>query len=191
MSFLRKLIHFSMAVIPLVGWLASFELAVALAAACLLASLAAEVARRWWPWVNQWLWRSLPTVFRDWEFRQVLGSTWFTAGMLLTLLLFGRDVGGTAVLFAAWGDPLAELVGRRWGKPGQGKTFVGSLGCVAGCLIAAAVGIWLGHLPLWVGLAGAIAATAVERWAPHPGDNLWMPLLSGLFMFLVRLIPGV
>ncbi len=189
MSAVRKLIHISMAVIPLVGWLVSFQLALALATASLLASLVAEVARRRWPWVNHWLWRSFPSVFRDWEFRQVLGSTWFTAGMLLTLLLFGRDVGGTAVLFAAWGDPVAELVGRRWGKPNQGKTLVGSLGCLAGCLIAAAVGVWLGHLAPWIGLAGAIAATAAEHWSPHPGDNLWMPLLSGLVMFLVGLIP--
>ena len=179
-SNLRKLMHMAMAVVALAGWLVSFEVALALAGALVGASLAVEAVRRWWPWVNRLLWRFLPSVFRKWEDRRVLASTWFALSMLLALLLFRRDAGGTAILFVAWGDPTAETVGRRWGRRGEGKTAAGSLGCLMACLAAAAVGISLGGLSPWSALAGAVAATLVERWSPPPDDNVWMPLLSGL-----------
>lgn len=190
MSMLRKLIHLAMTVVPAAGWFVSYWLALALAGAVLAASLALEAARRWWPWVNRLLWRLIPSVFREWEDRRSLGSTWFALGTLTTLLLCGRDAGGTAVLFLVWGDPAAELVGRRWGRPGQGKTLVGSLGCLAACLVASAVGIRLGGLNPWAALGGAVVATLIERWSPPPDDNLWMPILSGLTILFAEWVIG-
>ncbi len=186
----RKLIHMAVALVPAAGWWLSFGVELALAAVLLAASLAVEAARRWWPGLNRLLWRLLPTTFRAWEARRVLGSTWFSVGMLATLLLFGRDVGGTAVLFLAWGDPAAELVGRRWGRPGRGKTRTGSLGCLAACLLAGLAGIGLGGLSAWTVLVGAVVATLVEHWSPPPDDNVWMPLLSGLAMALIQWVVG-
>jgi dolichol kinase len=187
---LRKLIHVAMAAVPLAGWLVSYGWALALAGLLLGASLALEAARCWRPGIDQLLWRLLPTVFRAGESRRVLGSTWFAMGMLATLFLFGRDAGGTAVLFLAWGDPAAEFVGRRWSRSGQGKTLVGSAGCLAACLLAGSVGVGQGGLSPWSALAGAAVATAVERWPPPPDDNVWMPLLSGLAIAVVQWLVG-
>jgi dolichol kinase len=187
---LRKLIHLATAVVPAIGWLISQPLSVVLAAALLLASLLVEGARRLWPAMNRLLWRMLPATFREWEDERVLGSTWFSLGMLATLLLFGRDVGGTAVLFLAWGDPVAEIVGRRWGQPGQRKTLVGSVGCLSACIVAAGVGIGLAKLSPWAVSAGAIVATLVERWSPPPDDNVWMPILSGLAILAIQRLAG-
>jgi dolichol kinase len=189
-SLTRKLIHLAIAIVPAAGWLLSYWLSLVLAIALLLASLAVETARRLWPRVNQLLWRFLPSIFRPWEGQQVLGSTWLTVGMTATLLLYGRDVGGTAVLFLVWGDPLAELVGRRWGQADEGKTLAGSLGCLAACALAGFVGIGLGGLNAWVVLAGAVVATLVERWSFPPDDNMWMPVLSGLAMDTVQWFLG-
>ncbi len=120
------------------------------------------------------------------EQRRALGSTWLSLGMLGVLALFGRDVGSTAILFLTWGDPAAELVGRRWGTPGKSKTMAGSLACLAACLVAGVVGMGLGGLSLWAVLIGAGVATVVERWAPPPDDNLWIPILAGLAMAAVE-----
>jgi len=169
-----------MAIIPALGWRISPGLALALAGAMLGGSLMVEAARRWWPWLNRLLWQLLPTVFRDSEDRRALGSTWFAAGALVSFLLFGRDIGGTAVLFLCWGDPAAEIVGRRLGRADQGKTLAGSLGCLLACSLAGAVGVGIGGLSPWAALVGAGVATIVERWSPPPDDNLWMPVLSGL-----------
>lgn len=179
-SLARKLIHLAMTIIPALGWRVSLWLALAFAAAMLAGSLMVEAVRRWWPWPNRLLWRLLPTVFRDSENRRALGSTWFAVGALVSLLLFGRDAGGTAVLFLCWGDPAAEIVGRRFGRKGRGKTLAGSLGCLLACLLAGAVGVSLCGLSPWAALVGAGVATAVERWSPPPDDNVWMPVLSGL-----------
>jgi dolichol kinase len=183
---LRKLIHLAMAVVPACGWLISYPLALSVSGALLLASLVVEAARRWWPWVNRLLWQLIPATFRRGEERRSLGSTWFALGMSAALLLFGRDAGGTAVLFLAWGDPVAEFVGRIWGTPEERKTVAGSLGCLAACLLAGLVGIGLGGLSPWAVLAGGIVATLVERWSPPPDDNLWMPILSGLAILAVQ-----
>jgi len=189
-SLLRKLIHLAATLIPALGWLVSFPLALGLAGVVLVASLVLEAARRWWPWVNQLLWRLVPSVFREWEDRRLLGSTWFSLGMLVTLLLCGRDAGGTAILFLAWGDPAAELVGRRWGQPERRKTLAGSLGCLVACLLAGVIGVNLVGLSPWAALAGVLTATLVERWSPPPDDNLWMPILSGLTILLVQQVAG-
>ncbi len=182
----RKLIHLAMALMPAVGWWVAYGSALALAGAILAASFAVEVVRHWWPWVNRLLWHLLPTTFRAWEGRRILGSTWFAVGALTAFLLFGRDVGGTAILFLSWGDPAAELLGRRWGQPGQGKTLAGSVGCLVACLLAGFVGIGLGGLSLSAAVAGAIVATLVERWSPPPDDNVWIPFLSGLAVAVVE-----
>jgi dolichol kinase len=182
----RKLIHLAMALVPAAGWWVSYGLALALSGAVLVASFAVEALRRWWPWVNRLLWHLLPMTFRAWERRRILGSTWFAVGAVAAFLLFGRDVGGTAILFLSWGDPAAELAGRRWGQPGQAKTLAGSMGCLLACLLAGFVGIGLGGLSLGAAVAGAIVATLVERWSPPPDDNVWIPILSGLAMAVVE-----
>ena len=186
MSLLRKLIHLAMTWLPALGWLISYQLELALAAALLLASLGVEVARRQQQSVNRLLWHFLPSTFRSDEGRKILGSTWFAIGALAALILFGRDIGGTAVLFLTWGDPAAELVGRRWGQPGQRKTLAGSLGCLVACLLAACVGIGLGGLGPLVALTGAVVATLAERWSPPPDDNVWLPIVTGLVMWAVQ-----
>jgi dolichol kinase len=185
-SLTRKLIHLAMALMPAAGWWVSYGSALAVAGAALAASVAVEAVRHWWPWVNRLLWQLLPTTFKAWEGRRILGSTWFAAGALAAFLLFGRDVGGTAILFLSWGDPTAELAGRRWGRPGQRKTLAGSVGCLSACLLAGFVGVGLGGLSLGAAVAGAIVATVVERWSPPPDDNVWIPILSGLAVAVVE-----
>ena len=188
---MRKLIHLATAVVPAAGWLFSYPLALGLAGAFLAASIVLEVVRRWWPEANRFLWWLVPSAFREDEDRRVLGSTWFAVGMFSALVLFGQDIGGTAVLFLSWGDAAAELVGRRWGAPGGGKTLAGSLGCLLVCLVAGVVGVGLGGLSPWTVLAGAMAGTLVERWSPPPNDNVWLPVLSGLAMLVMEWLIGM
>lgn len=190
LSLVRKLMHLAMTLVPAAGWLISRQAALLLAAALLAASLALEGVRRGWPAVNRLLWRLLPSVFRAWEGRAVLGSTWLAIGLALTAFLWDSDIGGTAILFLVWGDPVAEVVGRQWGRRGAGKTLVGSVGCLAACLLAGMVGVGLGGLSPWSVGAGALVATVVERWSPPPDDNLWMPVLSGLAIALIQLGRG-
>jgi len=179
---LRKVIHAAMAAVPLAGWLWAPWAALALAAILLAGSLLLEAARRAWPSVDRILWGNAPALFRPAERRGVLGSTWFAGSMLAVLLLFGQDVGGLGVLFLAFGDPVAELAGRRWGRPGLRKTWAGSIACLAACLVTAAGAALCSLLPPAAACSGAVAAAAAERWSPPPTDNLWIPFFSCLVM---------
>lgn len=172
-----------MTVLPAIGWWLSYRWELALVGLFLGTSLVVEAVRRRRPAVNRLLWRLLPSVFRPGEERCILGSSWFALGATATLLLFGRDAGGTALLFLIWGDAAAEAVGRRWGRGDQRKTVAGSLGCLAACLVAAGVGVSLGGLDPGAVLLGAAVATLVERWSLPPDDNVWVPVLSGLVMW--------
>ena len=183
---LRKIVHLAMVVIPIAGWLVAPWLALALAAVALLASIIVEAARRWLPWVNRVLWRLVPSVFRPGEEVRILGSTWFALGAVVALLACGHNAGGVAVLYLALGDPVAELVGRRWGRSGRRKTWAGTLGCLVACLAAAAVGVVMGGLEPWAVVLGAAVATLVERWSPPPDDNVWIPVLSGLVVLVLQ-----
>lgn len=189
-SIVRKLIHVAVTVVPAIAWRISYPLALGLTGVVLLASVLIEAARRWWPWVNRLLWTLLPTTFRSWEDRHVLGSTWYAVGMAAAFVLFGRDIGGTSVLFLAWGDPAAEVVGRTLGRTGQRKTVAGSAGCLVACLAAGLVGVGWGSLAPWTVVAGAVAATLVERWSPPPDDNVWMPVVSAGVMAAVQWLIG-
>lgn len=189
-SLLRKLLHLAMAVVPAAGWLLSYELALVLAALFLAASILLEVVRRRGVWANRLLWHLLPSAFRPGEEGRMLGSTWFSVGMLAALFLWGRDLGGVALLFLAWGDPAAEFAGRRWGRSGVRKTWVGSAACLATCLLAGVVGVGLAGLGPATVWAGALVATLAERWPPPPDDNVWIPLFSGLAMAAVEWLIG-
>lgn len=180
MPLLRKMMHIALAAVPLAGWIWAPWVALALAGLLAAGSLVLEAARRLWPFVDRTLWGRAEDLFRPWERRGILGSTWFVASMLGVLLAFGQDVGGLVVLFLALGDPAAELAGRHWGRPGVRKTWAGSLACLAVCLAVASASALAGLVPAAAALPGAVAAAAAERWSPPPTDNLWMPLFSAL-----------
>jgi phytol kinase len=101
---------------------------------------------------------------------------------------------GTLVM--AWGDGLAALVGKRWGKhpyavwTGQ-KSWEGSFAMAVASYIVtygvlAIARQQLGpHQPfdLWLPLPVAILATILEAWSPGGTDNLSVPLGAAIAVF--------
>ncbi|MFH1725040.1 MAG: hypothetical protein ABII00_10525 [Elusimicrobiota bacterium] len=140
-----------------------------------------EVLRLRRPAFNARLMRFFRGIHRADEDRRVSGVFWTTLGCWFTMLAFGSrpTVVAAAILYLAFGDGAAALVGRAIGRVqiglfGRRKSLEGSLACLAVCLAAGwAVGI---RGPgLW---AGAVVATLVE-YLPMPlDDNLWLPVLS-------------
>ena len=182
MQVARKLMHAALAAVPIAGWLFEPWVALVLAGLLVLGSLALEMGRRFWPWIDRTLWGLAPGLFRPGEEQGILGSTWFAFSMLGVLFFFGQDLGGLVVLYLALGDPAAEIAGRRWGRPGVRKTWAGSAACLVVCLATATAAALLGLVHPAVATAGAVAAAAAERWSPPPTDNIWMPLFSAMVM---------
>ncbi|MFQ3679005.1 MAG: diacylglycerol/polyprenol kinase family protein [Pseudanabaenaceae cyanobacterium] len=101
---------------------------------------------------------------------------------------------GTLVM--AWGDGLAALVGKRWGKHPYAvwegaKSWEGSLAMAAasyvvtyGVLAIARQQLEPGQpSDLWLPLPVAVLATVLEAWSPGGTDNLSVPLGAAIAGF--------
>lgn len=112
----------------------------------------------------------------------ILGST------CLTIALFSKPVAIAALAFIIVGDTFAALIGRKFGRHKFGRKSVeGSLGCLLGTVIVA---LLTPHLPLSVGLVGAVVATVAEAVSFTIDDNVSVPLASGLIMSLFLKFSG-
>lgn len=139
--------------------------------------------------------RLLGPVLREHESADFSGASYILSASVLTILLFGKSVAVAAILFIILGDIAAALIGRKFGKIkfrwsvknsrvnwNNRKSLEGSLSCFFLCFLVA---LLVPHLPLWVGIIGALVATVVEALPLPINDNFSVPLLSGLFMHLL------
>ncbi len=139
--------------------------------------------------------RLLGPVLREHESADFAGSSYILSASVFTILLFDKSVAVAAISFIILGDIAAALIGRRFGKikirwrvrkgnalGNNAKSLEGSLSCLLMCLVVAAL---VPHLPLWVGVIGALMATGVEGITLPINDNFSVPLISGLCMHLL------
>lgn len=146
-----------------------------------------EVYRFRYPGVNRWLFEHFKSFTKEKERARVSTTTLFLVASLLTVVLFPRGIAIAAILFLVVGDPVAEIVGLRYGRvPLLGKSLEGTLAGLCACLLMAALAR---ALPLGLGwpalLAGAVAATVAELLPIPVDDNFTIPLAAGLAMALV------
>ena len=147
-------------------------------------SLALDLARFRVAGLNRLFMRWLRPLLKSSEGNRVTGATWLLLAAALAFLLFDREIAVAALLFLAWGDPAAALVGRPMPGPRVlGKSPAGTLAFIGVSLLAAGVLVWAGFMPWhWGFAAGAVVAGLVEL-LPLPGDdNLWVPLAAGAVM---------
>jgi dolichol kinase len=184
----RKSFHLLMLVYILAYWVLPRELVLWGMVAAILVVVAGEVVRLRVPVFNQWILGALGGVHREEETNQFSGLPWTLSGAFFTMLFFpNRNVVLVSFLYLAFGDAVAALVGKRFGKHkliGE-KTIEGSLACLLTCFL-----IGLLFLNWQVALVGALLATAIEI-IPWPlSDNFCMPLISAaLLTLLVPIIP--
>lgn len=114
------------------------------------------------------------------------GAMYILWSTVFTVALYRRDIAVAALAFIVVGDTLAALVGRKFGRHRFGrKSLEGSLACLAGTLGVALV---VPGLSLSVAVLGAVVAAVVEAFSGPIDDNVSVPLVSGLTMFLLEKI---
>jgi dolichol kinase len=139
--------------------------------------------------------RLLDPILREHESKDFAGSSYILSASFFTILLFDKSAAVAAISFIILGDIAAALVGRSFGKTkikfslaknktdrNCWKSLEGSLSCLCMCLVVALV---VPHLPLWVGMVGALVATGVEGVTFPVNDNFSVPLISGLTMHIL------
>ncbi len=118
------------------------------------------------------------------------GASYILLSTCFTVALFDKPVAIAALSFIIVGDSFAAVVGRKFGRhrlgrPFGSKTWEGSLACLVGTLLVAALAP---GLAVPVAVIGAIAAAAIEAMPFGIDDNITVPILSGLIMTLVMKI---
>ncbi|MBO9349063.1 MAG: phosphatidate cytidylyltransferase [Chloroflexus sp.] len=133
------------------------------------------------------------------------GTVYFALSITLLFLMFWRTnspddrgyVAAAGTMAMTWGDALAAIVGKRWGRHhyqiGRGRrSFEGSAAMFAASFVAMLLTLLLTpgsalspqsvpigfNAALIASLVAALAATIAEGVSPHGTDNLSVPLLS-------------
>lgn len=117
----------------------------------------------------------------------VLGPVSLGLGALLALVFYPDPAASVAIYTLAFGDGLASLVGRHLGRlrPAflKGKSIEGSLACFS--IVLAVVSLLGFSMP--VALITATAATIVEALPLKDYDNIILPVTAGFVIELLAL----
>ncbi len=146
-----------------------------------------EGLRRAVPTVNTWCMWFFGPVAREHERYRVNSATWYGTSTLILSLTAAGPGGVLGLLALAFGDPVAGLVGRRFGRIRlvRGRSLEGALAFVVAAFVAEIVYLrWL-HPEITVGIALALAlitavvGALVELVCKWVDDNLAIPVIAG------------
>src|SRR6185503_5028523 len=124
--------------------------------------------------------------------RESRGLWTFTLAVVLLYIIFWATPPRASILAGlgvlALADPIASLVGARWGQRklvmGRGRTLEGTLAFLLVAAIAAVTGA-SGAFPWRMGVGCGAAGAIVEAWTPAGWDNLTIPLaVAGAYHLL-------
>ncbi len=114
------------------------------------------------------------------------GASYILVTSCLAIALFSKPVAIASLAFIMAGDPASAIIGRKFGRiKFRTKSLEGSLAFLVMALIVSFV---TPHVPLAIGIIGAVIATITEAVSFEIDDNATVPLVSGLAMeILMRL----
>ncbi len=161
------------------GWLIGVSAGIA------LAGWTMETARRRSAAVNARLMRLFAPVAHPHERHRVNSSTWYVTALFALALLAPLRAAEVGVLVLALADPLAGIVGRRFGRTRlrAGRSLEGSLAFLA--VGSAAAFAWLegiGAVPrptaIVLAVTGAAAGALAELGSTRLDDNFTIPVAA-------------
>ncbi len=189
-NYARSVFHASSGLFAIAIFEAGFDmrLLTGLAVAVVIWAWTMEVGRVFSPWLNDWLMWAFSLVSHPHEAVRINSATWYSSAAAIITILSPNYVGVLALLVLAVGDPMAGLVGRRFGrtklvgpKSAEGTAAFVVTSVLAGLLY---LGIWhpeLGGLDMVLfasvaALSGGIAELGTSRL----DDNFTIPLAAML-----------
>jgi len=148
------------------------------------------VARRA-PWVNRLLVRAEEEVRES-------AMIPYAIAVLLTILTVPKAAALVAVYTLAIADPLAAVVGIRWGRRriARDRSLEGSAAFFGATLVIAILVLALGSESSWLAITGAsatiaLAAAGCEVLPLRIDDNLTIPLFVGFATWVIAALFGV
>ena len=118
--------------------------------------------------------------------RFVLGPLTLAGGILAALILFPMHTAKIAIFALAFGDGLASLVGKRFGKIHlvlfKDKTVAGSVACFAAVFLSS----FAVSRSFWKSLILGISGAGIEMLPLRDYDNLLIPVAIGALALYLR-----
>lgn len=181
----RKLLHLTPLIIPLLSTLdlVNEKHLLIILSCCAAVAFYIEVARRYPGPVRSFFVKYFGSFLRHDEQRQTVGSTYFFAGLLLSVILFPRVIAEASMYVLIVGDTMAAIIGRKWGRHRIGqKSLEGSLAFFFSSFL---ILILLERIEISVAAAGVFTAAVVELVPIRINDNFTIPITSGMVMYLM------
>lgn len=146
-----------------------------------------EISRRLSTRWNDFLMRLTDKINHPHERYRINSSTWFATALFLLALTHEPIAGSAAVLVLGFGDPIAGLVGRRWGriKLVNGRSLEGTSAFAIVSFVAVYMMflIWHGDTSYETAFAvcvvAAIAGALTELFSRRVDDNFAIPIVVG------------
>jgi glycerol-3-phosphate acyltransferase PlsY len=131
---------------------------------------------------DELFWRHLGFLAGDREKKGPTTSLYYAFSLLICAILYPKEAVLGAIICIALGDPVAMIVGKRYGRIRfRKKSIEGSLAGFLVCVPA----IYLATSSMRVAVIGAFAGALIEFLPLPVDDNLTVPLFSGAVMTLL------
>jgi len=150
-------------------------------------ALVIEAARLYLPGINRIFIKYFGVLMRDEETGNPTGTLYYLSGVLISILLFPKEIVLFSMTVLAVGDPIAFIVGSNFGRFRIGrKSLEGSLGFLTASIITGFLlhKLW-GNLSGPVIITGALTGTIVELIPLKINDNLTIPVAASAAMHLL------
>ncbi len=139
------------------------------------------------PVVNRMALRVFGRLMRREELRSLTGNSYFILGLFIVACVFPRPIVCLSVLYLALGDPIAAIVGTRWGKhrvwnkksvEGMTANFLVTAlaSWLCGAFLLASPNPWL------LALVGGVCSVIAEAIPLGVDDNLSIPVVSATLL---------
>lgn len=136
---------------------------------------------------NLFMFQKIKHLYKLKELKRISSITSYLGAIFATVLIFDRDIALLAISFLIFGDLFSKFFGLYFGRHKIfGKSLEGSLAHLNACLIAGYIFIQFIPIPVPIFLAGALVASVVELLPLAVDDNLSVPLLSALGMYILQ-----
>lgn len=194
----RKIWHMGgVSLVALIYAYAPYDVAMGILAACWLAFVPFDIARHFFPDLNRVALRSFSLIMREHEEKKLAGTSYLFTGVAIVGFLFPREVAQPTLLFLAFADPFASVIGIKYGsiKIFGHKSLQGFLAAFLICFVLS-FSYFSNHglLPqnqltasLIAGLVGALAELVPVY---NFDDNLTLPVLSALGLWGIYALYG-
>ena len=147
--------------------------------------------------LNQFLTSVMKPVMRESEKNSISGMPFYALGVSLSLFFFPERIAVLSILFLIFADPIASFFGVLFGRDKllPNKSLQGTIAAFSVCYIVTLVYGLIHTSPsmnllVFAIVAGLIGAVS-ELCSQFVDDNLCIPVISGLGLFLLNFVVTV